>query len=1051
MGGFPFSSLRGRLLLLVLLAILPASGLILYTAWEQRRQATSEAQQKALHLAAIAAADHERLIEGARQLLAGLARLSEVRTRDSRACSALFADLLKQYRVYANLGAIEPDGNLFCSALPPGGPVNLADRAYFRRALDTRAFAVGEPQVGRVTGKATVNFGHPVLNDAGRVQAVVFAALDLAWLNELAATAGLPPGSTLTLIGRSGVILARYPDPEKWVGKSLPDAPIVKIATAQGKGVAEGSGVDGVPRLYAFTPLRGAPAAEAVYVGVGIPKSAAYAEANRVLTGSLIGLGVVSMVVLVATRLFASLAILRPVNVLVDATRRLASGDLSVRTGPPYQHGELGSLARAFDDMATALDQQSAELREAEAKYRGLVEQSLVGVYLVTGGHFLYINQAMAAIFGYEVDDVIGRLGPMDLVHPEDRALVTENLRARLSGEAEALRYPFRGVRKDGAPVHCEVFGRRVQYQGKPAILGSLIDITERVRAEEGLHTVNRALRVLSGCNQALIHAATEPELLRDICRVIVDVGGYRLAWVGFAEHDPGKTVRPVALAGVDAGYLDSITVTWADTVQGRGPTGTAIRTGNPGIVRNMLTDPRYAPWRAEATERGYASAIALPLIADAQPFGALNIYAKEPDAFDAEEVTLLSELADDLAYGIRALRTRAERGRAEEELGRQRDALYQSEKLAAMGQLLAGVAHELNNPLSVITGHTAILRQTVGGPLAERAEKIAKAAERCARIVKNFLALARQQPPERTRVDLNRVVREAVELLAYPLRVDNVEVSLDLADDLPALWADPHQLHQVVVNLVSNAHHAMRETPSSRRLTLATRHDAGRGWVHLEVADTGPGIPPEIQQRIFEPFFTTKPMGQGTGLGLSLCQGVIESHGGFIRVASQPGEGAVFVVELPAEAPPQAESEAPGTEALPAVRGKTILVVDDEPEVADVLAELLAADGHQVETAANGVQALDKLRERAYDLIVSDLRMPELDGPGLYRELERRDPRLLRRLIFLTGDTLRPESREFLERTRAPSLTKPFDVAEVRRVVEQALRTGEPGHGERR
>src|SRR6266849_2345486 len=266
---------------------------------------------------------------------------------------------------------------------------------------------------------------------------------------------------------------------------------------------------------------------------------------------------------------------------------------------------------------------------------------------------------------------------------------------------------------------------------------------------------------------------------------------------------------------------------------------------------------------------------------------------------FDATEVVLRIENLLHARFLHRELQRQNEM--LEEQVRDRTQQFTQSEKLAAMGSLLAGVAHELNNPLSVVMGQAGLLQRTAGGgPTAERAEKIAKAAERCARIVKNFLALARQQPMERQVVSLNRVVQEAVELLAYPLRVDSVETTLELAPELPGIWADPHQLHQVVVNLISNAHQAMRAMLTPRRIMLTTRLDPAPGRVHLVVADSGPGISAEVQGRIFEPFFTTKPLGQGTGLGLSLCQGIIEEHGGTIAVASGAGEGAAFQIDFP-------------------------------------------------------------------------------------------------------------------------------------------------------
>jgi two-component system NtrC family sensor kinase len=399
------------------------------------------------------------------------------------------------------------------------------------------------------------------------------------------------------------------------------------------------------------------------------------------------------------------------------------------------------------------------------------------------------------------------------------------------------------------------------------------------------------------------------------------------------------------------------------------------------------------------------------------------------------ERTSHLARLSTELQNEI------AERRQAVEQLQRQHETLFQSEKLAAMGSLLASVAHELNNPLSVVTMQADLLSdEMLDQDGAERVRLISQSAERCVRIVQNFLAFARQTPPQRTEVALNAVVEEAMELLTYTLRVDDIDIRLNLDSHLPLLWADPHQLHQVVVNLVTNAHQALRDTAPPRQLRLTTRSDSSRTHVFLEVVDTGLGVPPVLRERIFEPFFTTKAPGVGTGLGLPFCQGIIEGHGGSIRLEEQPGPGAKFVIELPVEVRP-ARAGAPQEPATPAVAaGKAILIVDDEAGIMSALAYLLGRDGYVVNTASNGRLALEKLEERVYDLILCDLRMPELDGPGLYRELEQRAPDLLKRVIFLTGDTLSSETRLFLEKVDMPYLSKPFRAVDVRRVVQQRL-----------
>jgi signal transduction histidine kinase len=364
------ASLRARLLLLVLLAVIPALGLTLYTNLEERQLRKALVQEHAMRLSRLVSADYERLIEDARQLLVSLARLPAVRERNRAACNALFAGLLTQHSSYANLGVIDADGNVICTAVPITDQVYLGDRIYFRSALETRDFAIGEYQVGRITRKATVNFGYPVLDDAGHVRAVVFAALDLAWLNELASQAGLPPGTMLTVIDRNGTILSRYPDEGRWIGELMPEPLVLNaILTQQGNGTTDAPGTDGIPRLFSFAPFGGAAQSADAYVSVGIPAAVAFAGVNQILARNIATLGLVAGLALAAAWVGGNLFIVRQIQALVGATKRVAAGELGVRTGLPRGQGELSQLAGAFDQMAESLE-RSHERRLLEEELR---------------------------------------------------------------------------------------------------------------------------------------------------------------------------------------------------------------------------------------------------------------------------------------------------------------------------------------------------------------------------------------------------------------------------------------------------------------------------------------------------------------------------------------------------------------------------------------------------------------------------------------------------------------------------------------------------------
>ncbi|HET6224617.1 MAG TPA: ATP-binding protein [Dongiaceae bacterium] len=387
----------------------------------------------------------------------------------------------------------------------------------------------------------------------------------------------------------------------------------------------------------------------------------------------------------------------------------------------------------------------------------------------------------------------------------------------------------------------------------------------------------------------------------------------------------------------------------------------------------------------------------------------------------------------------VGSLRDITDRKLAQEELIRQRETIYQNEKMAMFGSLLAGVAHELNNPLSVVIGQVVLMQQTASDPaVISRAERIRSATERCARIVRTFLAMARQRQPEPKPVRLNGVVETVLDLLAYQLRSADIRVALDLAADLPTVTADADQLHQVVTNLIVNARQALAATASPRRLSIATRHDTADGRVHLSVADNGPGVPGEIRPRIFEPFFTTKPAGEGTGIGLSLCSSIIRAYGGEISLADTPGGGATFTIMLPLHAGGAVTQRDARTESV--LAGLRVLVVDDEKEIAETLSEILRDQGHMADVAPDGQRALERVLADDYDLILSDLRMPLLDGPGLHRALRQRRPAMIERLAFITGDTLSADIQSFLAESRAPCLEKPFLPEDVRRLVRQLM-----------
>jgi two-component system NtrC family sensor kinase len=364
----------------------------------------------------------------------------------------------------------------------------------------------------------------------------------------------------------------------------------------------------------------------------------------------------------------------------------------------------------------------------------------------------------------------------------------------------------------------------------------------------------------------------------------------------------------------------------------------------------------------------------------------------------------------------------------------RLQEQLIQSEKMSAIGQLIAGIAHDLNNPLASVVGFADFLAESGDVPpaLAEPLRVIRQEAERAATIVKNLLSFARRQEGERLPQPIQPLLESVLALLKNELMALKVEVTLTVEAGIPEIEMNLNQIKQVFVNLLNNAGQAISSTGRPGHITITARR-----WldgVAVSVADDGPGIPEELLPRVFEPFFTTKTEGEGTGLGLSICQGIVKEHGGRITLESSPGVGAVFTVELlGGSRPPR-----PTQPVAHAAEGTSlrILVVDDEPHILHYMRATLESWGHSVEVASDGTEAVERALVIPFDVIICDLRMPRLGGREMYNNLARAHPAIAKKVIFATGDTVRGDTLQFLETLGRPFLHKPFTLAELRTVL---------------
>ncbi len=602
-------------------------------------------------------------------------------------------------------------------------------------------------------------------------------------------------------------------------------------------------------------------------------------------------------------------------------------------------------------------------------------------------GRFVYANRVALAMLGLRLEDVVGRT-VRDILG-DDMADRTTPMLARLaSGEtvqwSDWVTYA-NGSRRHVDQTYSPCFSTSGQLVGFIALIRDTTALKER---EEALEARIAALNVAEAINTAIIKTSIDPIMVVDEEGILIDLNPAAMATFGYSRSNSvGRSIAELIIP--------------------------------PGLRQ------AHANGMARYTSTGISRVLDQRITIDAQRADGSQI----PIELTISEIRLPQR-----RVFTAHLRDLSQAREAERQMEQQRERLHQAEKLSAMGSLLAGVAHELNNPLAILVAQSTLLMETTSDAgQKRRAERIHAAADRAGRIVKSFLAMARQRPEKREPTQINELVRATADMLAYGLRSHDVTLELDLDPNLPAIVADRDFIGQVIANLVINAQHALLDMEPPRRVTISTRRK--NGHVRLVVSDNGPGVPEAIAGRIFEPYFTTKPAGVGTGIGLSICKTVVESHGGSIGLDRSDTGGARFTVLIPVAA---GEADHGEVDAPSAANGLSILVVDDEADVRSSLAEMLELLGHRVLPAQTAREALEDGAVLDADLVFVDLRMPGVDGLRFRDRAIGLNPSLADRVVIMTGDAVEGPgaiARHAGEGT-IPTMEKPFTMADVRRVL---------------
>ena len=655
----------------------------------------------------------------------------------------------------------------------------------------------------------------------------------------------------------------------------------------------------------------------------------------------------------------------------------------------PYEHEQLlKTVKNALNHKALKSERKRVgeALRESEEKYKTLVNASITGIFIHQDGKYVFVNDRFAEMHDYTPEELLGK-EYLTLIHPEERNEFAQIASARLKGKAVPQRYEVRRLRKDGTSIWCEMMATRIEYAGRPAVMGNIIDITERKRAEEELEQEKHEKEmILDSLVEHVVYQNLENKVL----------------WANRAAYESVHKTRE-ELVGQHCYEI------WAgrQSTCEDCPVVKALNTGDPQAIEKTTPDGRS--WYIQ----GY-------------PVRGIN-----RDIVGVVELTL--DVTD--------------RKRAEEERRKLGAQFQKAQKMESIGTLAGGIAHDFNNLLMGIQGNASLMLMDMDATHAyyERLKNIEKQVESGARLTSHLLGYARKGKYEVKAVDLNQLVEEASETFGRTRK--QITIHREFADGLFAIEADSGQIEQVLLNLFVNAADAM---PGGGDLFLKTMnvthkdmtsklYKPKRGdYVMLTVTDTGMGMDKETLDRVFDPFFTTKEMSHGTGLGLASVYGIIKGHGGYIEVESKKGEGTNFSIYLPAS---ERKVEKAVKTAEQFIKGTgTVFLVDDEEVILEVGKHLLEAIGYRVLTARDGKEAIEIYTNNRdkIDLVILDMVMPRMGGGEAYDKMKEISPNI--KVLLSSGYSIDGEATEILERGCDAFIQKPFKMKDLSQAIRKIL-----------